>query len=69
MSYYQSKKSKVERRKQSEQTQTKKEVLLLRALAETNADPAANHSQDADRHHRVSHERLAKQRNDFEHKE
>jgi hypothetical protein len=43
------------------------QAALTEALAATNGPPAPNHSQDADRHDKLSHKRLAKDRNFFEH--
>ena len=41
--------------------------VLIPAGAEAQASPAVGHSQDTDRHHKVSHEKLLKERGDFEH--
>jgi hypothetical protein len=44
-------------------------IKKLQRLLESSSGKIEAHSQDADRHNQVSHERQAKQRGDFEHSE
>lgn len=66
MPHHQSKQTAVENKRHRKKIN---EAISLQALTEKSADIAIGHSQDADRHHELSHERLAKQRGKFEHSE